>query len=172
MSKNYTLKLPLKKKLELSLISRQHRLAAKKTIPEQLLGKSVETSYEPQLKFSIHTMTVRMWRCIVSWSRLSAVYRVPVPGSSRNFRRLKGSVLLSSVKVSLFFSSLSAALICKTSVPGGLSSEMFTSYHFSENWGLWLLVSMTRISTCEYKHRASVFIWLSFFACKETQTQT
>lgn len=94
-------------------------------------------------------MTVRMWRCIVSWSSLSAVYRVPVPGSSRNFLRLKGSVLLRSVKVNLFFSSLSTALICRTSVPGGWSSDTFTSYHFSENCGLWLLVSMTRISTCK-----------------------
>lgn len=96
-------------------------------------------------------MTVSTWRCIVSWSSLSAVYRVPVPGSSRNFLRLKGSVLLRSVKVSLFFSSLSTALICTTSVPGGLSSETFTSYHFWENCGRWLLVSMTRISTYNEK---------------------
>lgn len=105
-------------------------------------------------------MTVRMWRCIVSWSSLSAVYRVPVPGSSRNFLRLKGSVLLRSVKVSLFFSSLSTALICRTSVPGGLSSETFTSYHFSENCGRWLLVSMTRISTCKRKIHFRAYLFL------------
>lgn len=127
----------------------------------KMIPKSyVETSHKPKLKCQcslIHTMTVRMWRCMVSWSRLSAVYRVPVPGSSRNFLRLKGSVLLRRVKVSLFFSSLSTALICKTSVPGSLSSETFTSYMFSENWGLWLLVSMTRISTCELKWRRHVY---------------
>lgn len=147
---------------------------SKENNSKTIFKSRVETSHEPKLNSPvlIHTMTVRMWRCMVSWSRLSAVYKVPVPGSSRNFRRLNGSVLLSRVKVSLFFSSLSEALICKTSVPGGLSSETFTSYHFSENWGLWLLVSMTRISTCEYKQRASVFIWLLHFACEEVQTQT
>ncbi|TNN89681.1 hypothetical protein EYF80_000284 [Liparis tanakae] len=96
-------------------------------------------------------MTVRTWRCIVSWSSRSTVNRVPVPGSSRNFLRLKGSVLLRSVKVSLFFSSRSVALTRRTSVPAGSSSGTFTSYSGWENCGRWLLVSMTRMSTCRRK---------------------
>lgn len=93
------------------------------------------------------TMTVSVcWR-IASWSSASAVYSAPVPGSRRNLRRLKGSVLLSNVKVSLFFSSWSVALSRRTSVSGAASSGTLTSYRSWENCGRWLLVSITLMRT-------------------------
>lgn len=58
------------------------------------------------------------------------------------FLRLSGSTLLCRVYISLFFSSLSTALICKISVSRTVSSGITIIYFDVENWGLWVILCL------------------------------